>query len=127
MKGISLYIIEKLHLTKDIEIVKDDLDLIEKAKEVDSNKLKLHVIGIFSWPDKQDIQKMKEYKAKNSKPERLVNSIKNAEKLERRFIAAIDLKWEEAINVFGHALIDRNIVKEKDIIFYIAKTYLKGN
>ena len=55
---------------------------------------------------------MRDYHTRHSKPERLVNSIKDNEKLVRRFAVAVNMKWDEAIDEFGKALADRGIYKQ---------------
>lgn len=123
MNSLSVYILEKLRINKDTK-VSSDFPLIDKAKNIDPNE-KYSLKGTFAWPERKDIEKMEGYKNKGSKPERLVNSIKDNEKLERRFVVACRFKWEEAIQVFGQALIDRNIRPEKDVVLCIKEKYIK--
>lgn len=120
MLNISQFILEKLHLSKDIQV---SASLISKAENVDVNKAYKYKYS-WSWALGKDMQKMRDYKAKGSKPERLVATIKDNDKLERRFIASIDLRWEDAIDVFGQALIDRNIHPEEDVLIYIKRNYI---
>lgn len=120
MKNIDNYIIEKFKISSDIKAEKVQ-SLIEKAENADTSK---QYKRSWSWALSKDMQKMRDYKAKGSKPERLVATIKDNDKLERRFIASVDLKWEDAINVFGQALIDRNIHPEEDVLICIKRNYI---
>lgn len=118
MLNISQFILEKLHLGKDIQM---SATLISKAENADVSKQYKYS---WDWPDNKDIMKMEAYKNKGSKPERLVATIKDRGKLERRFRVAVSLKWEDAINVFGQAIIDRNIHPEEDVLIYIKRFYI---
>lgn len=69
---------------------------------------------------------MRDYHARYSKPERLVNSIKDNEKLVRRFAVAVNMKWDEAIDEFGKALVDRGIYKQEEVDKYIEVHYAKN-
>lgn len=69
---------------------------------------------------------MRDYHARHSKPERLVNSIKDNEKLVRRFAVAVNMKWDEAIDEFGKALVDRGIYKQEEVDKYIEVHYAKN-
>ena len=104
MKNISLYITEKLHIDKEVKTTKPDLS---------------NVRAPWFGPSQLDYDKMKAYRNKGSKPERLVATIKDKEKLGRRFAAAVDLLWDDAINVFGKALVDRGLYKQEQIDKYI--------
>jgi len=124
MNNLTQYIIEKLHLNKNT----DTKDLLDKAldeeyiKNIPSiTKTTMNRRGIMTEPS--DWPKMQGYYKKGSKPERLVNSIKDDHKLLRRFATAIDMKWDDAVNVFGHAIIDRNIWNKDEVILYISKRY----
>lgn len=118
MLNINQFILEKLHLNKDIQMTSS---LISKAENVDATKA---YKSMWVWPDNKDVMKMEAYKDKGSKPERLVATIKDNEKLERRFRVAVNLKWEDAVNTFGQALIDRNIRTEEDVLIYIKRNYI---
>ena len=69
---------------------------------------------------------MRDYHIRHSKPERLVNSIKDNEKLVRRFAVAVNMKWDEAIDEFGKALVDRGIYKQEEVDKYIEVHYAKN-
>ena len=69
---------------------------------------------------------MRDYHVRHSKPERLVNSIKDNEKLVRRFAVAVNMKWDEAIDEFGKALVDRGIYKQEEVDKYIEVHYAKN-
>ena len=111
MKKISLYINEKLHIDKEVKDTKPDLSNIKPP---------------FIRPESKDIEKMNDYHNRHSKPERLVNSIKNNEKLVRRFAVAVNMKWDEAIDEFGKALVNRGIYKQEEVDKYIEVHYAKN-
>ncbi len=123
MINIAQYILEKFKISKDVD--SSLKTLIEKASDEE------YVKGLKSaktlWPedDWKDRDKMKAYHDKGSKPSRLISTIKDNDKLFRRFCAAVRMKWEDAINDFGQALIDRNIYTEDTIIKYIFNYYKK--
>ena len=109
MKNLIKYISEKLVIDKEIKV--------EKPVEKDFSNVR----DISFWPEGIDIQKMNDYHAKGSKPERLVNSIKDNEKLGRRFAVAVKMGWQEAIEKFGKALVDRKCYTQDEIDKYISK------
>ena len=124
MENISDYIYEKLRITKDtindieptlIELASDE----EYVKKIDSKKK-----YYFEIPGAEDVVKMKDYFNKGSKPSRLVNSIKNFTKMQRRFVCACKMKWEDAIEEFGNALIERYKMN-KDSVIYAISMYMK--
>jgi len=126
MNNLSKYIIEKLHINKDTKV--DNRELLDKALDEEYIKNIPSIIktvmnrkGITT--EASDWPKMQAYYKKGSKPERLVNSIKDTQKLLHRFATAIDMKWNDAVNVFGHAIIDRNIWDEDEVIYYISRRY----
>lgn len=122
MINLSEFILEKFKITKDIDT--SYYTLIEKAEDEEYVKT---IKGRSLWPEDElkDREKMQAYHDKGSKPSRLISTIKDNDKLFRRFCAAVRMKWEDAINDFGQALIDRNIYKEEDIIKYIFNYYKK--
>jgi len=122
MINLSEFILEKFKITKDIDV--SHYTLIEKAEDEEYIKT---IKGRSLWPadEWKDREKMQAYHDKGSKPSRLISTIKDNDKLFRRFCAAVRMKWEDAINDFGQALIDRNIYKEEDIIKYISSYYKK--
>lgn len=105
MKKISLYISEKLCINKDVD----------PTKAVDLSKVRAPYI----YPDHTDIMKMKDYKAKGSKPERLIATIKDNNKLARRFATAVNMGWDDAIIKFGDALVARGVYKQEEVDKYI--------
>ena len=105
--------------------------LVAKAYSFDNDKYKEVTFKSAKnfYPDspvRADYDKMHDYFSKGSKPIRLVNSIKDRSKLERRFSVAIEMGWDDAINEFGKALIEREKYDENSIIAYIYKRF-KGN
>ena len=62
---------------------------------------------------------MKYYMDKGSKPERLVATIKNKEKLVKRWNAAMDLEWVDAANVFKEEIIKRGYYDNSELMSHI--------
>lgn len=122
MINIAQYILEKFKISKDVD--SSLKTLTEKASDEEYVK-SLNAKSLWPADDWKDRDKMKAYHDKGSKPSRLISTIKDNDKLFRRFCAAVRMKWEDAINDFGQALIDRNIYKEEDIIKYISQFYKK--
>lgn len=127
MINIGEYILEKLKISRDSKMKIEDAPLLDKALDPEYVKKVAPVRDRYTYSEATDYVKMEAYHNKGSNPQRLVNSIKDNSKLTRRFSVAIDLKWDEAINVFGQAIIDRNIWDEGDVVKYISKRYKKDN
>ncbi len=125
MINIGEYILEKLKISRDSKMKIEDAPLLDKALDPEYVKKVANAKDVNIYAESSDYVKMKAYYNKGSKPQRLVNSIKDAAKLVHRFAVAIDMKWEEAINVFGQAIIDRNIWSEPEVVKYLAKRYKK--
>ena len=106
MKNLIKYLTEKLHLDSDIKISDTP------TKKVDAP---------YIYPEAIDINKMNGYRAKGSKPERLIATIKDNGKLKRRFAAAVRLDWRDAVNKFGDALVNRGIYSREQVDAYIEK------
>lgn len=127
MINIGEYILEKLKISRDSKMKIEDAPLLDKALDPEYVKKVAPDRDKYIYTEPSDYAKMEAYHNKGSKPQRLVNSIKDAPKLVRRWATAISMKWDEAINVFGQAIIDRNIWDEGDVVKYLAKTYKKDN
>ena len=69
-------------------------------------------------PDAADFKKMKEYYNKASNPERLAASIKDKDKLIKRYGAAVVLGWKEAQSAFARELRSRGIMDEEARLKY---------
>lgn len=106
-RDISLddYISEKLHLNKDIDVQPGVPLTNVKAPHI--------------YPEPRDYAKMDEYHRKGSKPQTLVNTIKDAGKLKRRFAVAVEMKWTDAINKFADGLVARGVYKREEVDKYI--------
>lgn len=76
------------------------------------------------WKHKE---KMEGYYKKGSKPERLVASIKNQEKLIKRWDAAMNIEWDDAVEVFKNEIIKRGYYTEENLFAYIVVFKLKWN
>lgn len=104
MKNFNEYLIEKLVIDSDVKVT-----------------AKPNVRPPRIFPQKTDMDKMDYYYQKGSKPSRLVATIKDPEKLKRRFAVACHMKWNEAIREFGNALVARKIYTREEVDAYIAK------
>ena len=76
--------------------------------------------------DDKHIAKMKAYFNKRSDPERLVQSIKDDNKLVSRWIAAIKINWPEAVSTFGYEIERRKLLTKAEIVAYTEKYGVEG-
>lgn len=102
MKNLYDFIFEKLILSRDVQVTKKP-------------SVRAPWINVM----RTDTEKMNEYRRKGSKPSRLVSTIKDSEKLKRRFAVACNMKWNEAVNEFGKALVSRKIFTQEQVDAYI--------
>ena len=101
MKNLIEIINEKILINKDIQKQEIKVGTIDPAKKSYINRM----MWVKSPSvDYQDEIKMKEYFKKGSKPQRLANSIKDINKLFRRWMVAIRMQWDECIQVFGEEI-----------------------
>ena len=127
MKSIISFIQEKLQLSKNTKVKKKKeysvVELEELAKKYNRNDVSsgLRNDSYYKTPQSKwtNDSKMKAYMDKGSKPERLVASIKNQEKLIKRWVAAMDLDWEEAADVFRKEIVDRGYYTEEELFIFI--------
>lgn len=126
MRNLDKYIIEKLQLNKDIKVEGSIMELAQDENYISTlnskNILRIPFAKNYS-EEIRDKEKMTEYKNKGSKPERLVNSIKDYAKLLRRFKIAINMKWYDCVEVFGNAIIERGYASKEAVCIYIHNTY----
>ena len=135
MYNLKDFIIEKLHVNKDMKSNKkkeysdeDIKDLLSKYTRNDiPSSLKNDMF--FKTPQSEwtNMEKMRAYYKKGSKPERLVATIKNREKMIKRWIAAMDLEWEEAADVFRDEIIKRGYYTEQDLFIFVLIMRVKSN
>lgn len=135
MYNLKDFIIEKLHVNKDMKPNKkkeysdeDIKDLLSKYTRNDiPSGLKNDMF--FKTPQSEwtNMEKMEGYYKKGSKPERLVATIKNREKMIKRWIAAMDLEWEEAADVFRDEIIKRGYYTEQDLFIFVLIMRVKSN
>ena len=97
---------------EDAKIKKEAAEFAEKVANTDTSKYE---------PKASDIAKMKGYMEKGSKPERLVNSIKDNDKLVRRWLAAKLLGWTEADGEFSYYIKYRHVLDEVELAAYSQK------
>jgi hypothetical protein len=127
MKSIISFIQEKLQLSKNTKVKKKKEysveELEELAKKYNRNDVNSGLKNDIYYKTPQshwtNDSKMKAYMDKGSKPERLVASIKNQEKLIKRWVAAMDLDWEEAADVFRKEIVDRGYYTEEELFIFI--------
>ena len=103
-------------------------DLLDKYTRNDvSWSLKMDIF--YHGPQEQwnDINKMKSYKDKGSKPEKLVSSIKNQERLIKRWIAAMEIDWKEAADTFKDEIIKRKYYTEEELFVFLLICKVKSN
>lgn len=132
MKHINIFLTEKLTLNKTAQAdatlleLAQDKDFIDNIKSQNIKPLRIPYPKVPSegWRDEG---KMQVYFKKGSKPTVLANSIKDNNKLLRRFSIAVKMKWDECIEVFGEAIISRKVYSDEnlkeEIILYIAQNY----
>lgn len=94
---------------------KKRLEGLEKEAEKKESKEKEEGPAL---PDSSDIKKMKEYYNKASNPERLAASIKDKDKLIRRYGAAVLLGWKEAQSAFARELENRGALTNEARLYY---------
>ena len=128
MKHLNIFLTEKLTLNKTSQADATLLDLAQNKDFIDdlkSQNIKPLRIPYPKSPSEgwRDEGKMQMYFKKGSKPKVLVNSIKDNNKLLRRFSIAVKMKWDECIEVFGEAIIDRKLALKELVILYIAENY----
>lgn len=109
------FLVEKLTINKDTQI--EDTTHVTKPTS-NGGTVKIPRIP-YAQP--ADIKKMKMYHDKNSKPLTLVHTIKDKEKLLRRFGVAVDMDWKEAIRVFGNEIVLRGYFTREEIDAFIAR------
>ena len=124
MKDIKTILLEKLVINKNTKVKKE----LSESEIDDLIQRYDHSIGLslrndlrFKTPaaDLTNENKMKYYMDKGSKPERLVATIKNKEKLIKRWNAAMDLEWVDAANVFKEEIIKRGYYDNIELMSYI--------
>lgn len=66
--------------------------------------------------DQKHVKKMVDYFNKHSDPERLVNSIKDDNKLIGRWIAAIVIDWPDAVGCFSREIARRKLLSKAELV-----------
>ena len=125
MKQISSYIFERLHINKTTG--QNDTPTTYYVNGGNhSIDVKLDRImwdkGGKAYFDKH-MNKMEAYMKKGSNPKRLVGDIENITKLLNRWLAAIYLEWDDAIDTFGNAIAERLNLTIEDLHQYICNQY----
>lgn len=132
MRSIVKFINEKLHIgqfKKEQELSDTEVeDLKDKLKNVNINGL-VSDLSMTNAVKEKHKTKMEGYFNKGSKPDRLVSTIKDKQKLIARWREAIYLEWDQAVKVFTNEIINRNYYTkeqlQKYIIGYILPFYPK--
>ena len=104
MLSISKYVFEKLKLNSKVEFIEKPISTVRAPR---------------IYPEGLDVQKMSDYRRKGSKPERLIATIKNNDKLAKRFAVACGIGWNDAAYKFGDALVNRGIYTQEEVDAYI--------
>lgn len=125
MKSLNSFIIEKILINKNTKIKKPDWD-----PETQYDKIaiyKWHHILNYKSPQMEyvDHEKMENYYRKGSIPSRLINSIKNKEKLCKRFNIAINMHWLEYAEIAKDEIINRGYFTVDEVNSYIEYLYNK--
>lgn len=120
MKQIINYLTEKLKIGSQSK-VNTDKDLRDLSDVEDGNFFELH----YKSPseERRDWAKAEEYFNKKSKPERLVNSIKDRSKLVRRWFIYVMKGWEDAYQVFRDEIVKRGYYTEDKLDKHILNRY----
>jgi len=120
MQTIVTFITEKLKIGSQSKI-NTDKGLRDLSDVEDGHFFELH----YKSPSEEsrDWAKAEEYFNKKSKPERLVNSIKDRNKLVRRWFIYVALGWEDAYQVFRSEIVKRSYYTEDELDKYILKRY----
>ena len=130
MKSLNSFITEKILINKNTKIKKPDWD---PETQYDKTAIsKWHNILNYKRPNTEyvDYEKMENYYRKGSIPRRLINSIKNKEKLCKRFNIAIRIHWLEYAEIAKDEIINRGYFTVDEVnsyIEYLYNTYLKNN
>ena len=120
MKQIINYLTEKLKIGSQSK-VNTSKDLRDLSDVEVGNFFELR----YKSPseERRDWAKAEEYFNKKSKPERLVNSIKDRNKLVRRWFIYVIKGWEDAYQVFRDEIIKRGYYDEDKLDKYILNRY----
>lgn len=125
MKNLNNYIIEKLHINKNVKTVKVDVKPSDSLLNSRFNNALHHDnrTGKWEWDYSKHLSKMKGYMNKGSKPKVLVATIKDSRKLMNRWMAATELEWDAAIEAFGQAIEDRKLFTLEEQHAYVLGAY----
>lgn len=120
MQTIVTFITEKLKIGSKSKVNTDS-----GLRDLSDKELKTLPEIYYKSPaeESRDWTKAEEYMNKKSKPQRLVNSIKDRNKLVRRWFIYVALGWEEASQVFRDEIIKRSYYNEDQLDGYILKRY----
>lgn len=129
MKNLNNYIIEKLHINKNVKTVKVNIKPANSELNARFDDALHHNnrTGKYEWDYAKHLNKMKGYMNKGSKPKVLVATIKDNRKLMNRWIAATQLEWDAAIEAFGQAIEDRGLFTLEEQHAYALGAYQYDN
>ena len=120
MKQIITFINEKLKINSNSKVNTDSgLRDLSDIKSKSFWELSYKSTG----EESRDWAKAEGYFKKKSKPERLVNSIKDRNKLIRRWYIFVAIGWEEAYQVFRNEIVNRGYYTEDELDKYILDRY----
>ena len=122
MKNIKNFILEKLKINHNTKINNSDDGLRDLSSVSIPNALHQ---DLYATPGRESghYKKMEAYQNKGSKPQRLLQDIKDKKKLLFRWRAAIELNWIECAKVFRQGIIDRGYYTGDELDAYILKKY----
>ena len=130
MKNLNTYIIEQLISEK--ILINKNTEVENRYSEWDPNT-QYDKDAVYSWikilrytspnAEYNDYEKMKNYYRKGSNPRRLINSIKNKEKLCKRFDIAIHIHWLEYAEIAKDEILARKYFNKDQINTYIEYLY----
>lgn len=121
MKSLKNIIQEKLVINRDTKATTQ-----RQIEPMSSNMLSKFVDAKRNKSPRDEnrhFEKMEEYQKKGSKPERLISTIKDNNKLINRWIAACVMLWDDAIQKFGEAIADRTEFSLDDLHAYVLSRY----
>jgi len=122
MKQIITFINEKLKINSNSKVNTDS-----GLRDLSDIKSRSFWELSYKSPSEEsrDWSKAEGYFKKKSKPERLVNSIKDRNKLVRRWSIFVSIGWEEAYQVFRNEIVNRGYYTEDELDKYILDRYNK--
>ena len=133
MKSLHDLVYEKLfNQPVDEKLVINKKSQVKTKVKIDPALIKSNKINNLMWDKSPGAAykhrvKMEGYMRKGSKPARLVNDIKDNNKLVNRWFCAVELEWDEAIQEFGKAIENRGLATLNELHGYILYQYSRNH